>query len=146
MKYYFFLILIIFFNKTFSQNTDSIKFRDTVCLYIDFDLKYDDLKIINIKSNQADEYTYVFPDAKKITFISYKKGELLDCNIKKKRKNIEKFKKIKIEDIHKLGYRKTIDFIFKNKLIIYIVDKKMLKKRKIVLKRAYMMNSNEVQI
>lgn len=146
MKYYFSLILIIFFNTTFSQNIDSIKFRDTVFLYVDLDLKYDDLRIINIKSDKADEFTYVFPDAKKITFISYKKGKLLDCKRKKKKKYIEKFKKIKIEDIHKLGYLKTIDFISKNKLIIYIVDKKNLKKRKVVLKRAYMMNINDVQI
>jgi hypothetical protein len=146
------IMILLFFlcsNATFSQNPIDYKNKDTVYIVFDESEKFEDLYSKNEVSKYSEVYKYVFPDAKTIVFqVNLIKSVPLPSVIKKKRSFLENksLKIITINEIHNLGYDKLLNLIHVKNLTVYIINKKCLKKRKIILKQAVILNIENMEM
>lgn len=138
-------VIFISFN-LFSQTIDNIKVNDTVYIIFDEKESFDDLHLKVSKNKFNEIYSCIFPDNNTLIL-----EVLLQKNSKeifyKKKSFFEKIKlkTIKLENIQKDGYDKTLTTLFEKKVIIYIIDKAEIK-RKIKIKRAFLKNIPNIKM
>lgn len=140
-KKIFISIIFLFSVKALAQNLENLKLRDTIYLMFDENQKFDDLHLNLEKSKYVETYIYGFPDAKDLVFFVYLK-EQLKSNLKKKKVflNETKLKTITTEQMQSIGYFKMVKLISEKKIVVFIINKKDIKCKKTLLKRAYLGN------
>lgn len=140
IKILYLFFILLFSCNVVSQRLNNYKKRDTVYLYFDINEKFSDLRVNFFKNKATNEYTYIFRDSQKIYFRHYikdKKNDFVKCKsfLTENQNNL-----INLNDIRESGFNKTIKNIYINKLVIYIIDKKDFKRKKIFLKKVVMLN------
>ena len=131
----FFLILS---GTIFAQKFDKLIFKDTIVLIVDNNIS-ESLKLKVNKNNINQTYLLYFEDKRILKFLTHKKGIFAKENIKicqQKLKN-SKFKIFTLEQFIEAGFDTVTHTLASNKIVIYIVDVKTKKKRKILLKKAH---------
>ena len=140
------MILLLLNGKINAQNIESFKLRDTIYIYFDVNQKYDDLHQKNNKKKFNESYEYVFPDGKNITFSTLQK-KYLEIYKKEKTFIIDKYSTIlRLNEFKYWGYEKILKLFYDKKFIIYLIDKKDFTKRKILIKRVFLQNLQEIII
>lgn len=138
------LILIISFLtvEMTAQNFDDLKSRDTIFLLFDKNQQAVDLHLKVEEHKVVKSYTYIFPDAKYLNFLTYLKGTSKRENFEICQKDLmnKKLKIMRFEDIHISGFDKIIYLIHSKKVIVYIIDSENYKRRKVRVSRAYIRN------
>jgi hypothetical protein len=124
-----------------------LKLRDTIYLYFDEYESFDDLHLEKITGKVEDNYNYIFPDGKKITF-----GALVNKEHKTEIKVDKSFiannlsEILCLNDIRNIGYVKFINDLINKKVVIFLIDKSDFTRRKIILKKILLMNLPNVNI
>ena len=145
MKKTLIILLLIGCLKTFAQSIENFNVKDTVFIFFDDNEKFDDLHLKKIKGKNNWSYTYIFPDAKNISFATrISKFEEKICV--KKKSILDKKNIININDFHNIGFNNTLNIFFKKKFIFYIIDKKKFKKKNILAKRVFLVNQEQIEI
>ena len=140
-KIFFILMLFLFSAKSIAQNLENLKLRDTLYILFDENQKFDDLHLKNEKGPFNEIYIYVFPDEKYLSFdVNLIKEYKISFKKKKSFLNEKKSEIITIDYIHNMDYYKLIKLLSEKKLVIFIIDEKDFKRKRILLKRAYLLN------
>lgn len=144
MKQFLFILLLSTVNNTLhAQIFNDLHERDTVVLIFEKDVKFNNMVLESSKKHR-DEYHYKFNKYEWISFQTYNKQFQ---EMKKIKKNeLAKKKLIYMQDIYNYGYQQTLNSFFRNKFVFYILDRKKIKCRKIILKRIYLMNLEKMVI
>ena len=104
------------------------------------------MKINKNKTNQT--YTLLLSDEKSLQFLTHDNGIFAKENLKicrKKTQNL-KYKMFNLENLIEAGFDNVKHIIVSNKIIIYIVDVKINKKKRVLLKRAYLQHLPKIEM
>ena len=135
------ILIVIFFLsfKSFAQDIAFIKKTDTIFLYFDEEIKFEDLHLLMSKNPFDEIYNYQFPDGKSLKFqvltnARFKKDVLIK---RKKFLELNKNRILSIDTIHKYGFYKIAKSLDYPRKIIYILNKSDISRKKLILKKAY---------
>ena len=121
MKKTIIILLLIGTIKTFSQSIENFNLKDTIYILFDDTEKFDDLHLKLIKGINNMTYSYNFPDAKSISFVTrINKVEEKICV--KKKSILDKNNIINLIDFHNIGFNNTLTVFFKKKFILYFLN------------------------
>lgn len=147
MKKVYLLLFVLSINFILSQNPKEYENKDTIYILYDIKEKFDDLHTKHEVYKYNEIYTYVFPDAKTIIFnVNLNMSVKFPNVLTKKRCYLDNKSLITLNEIHSLGFNKLINLIHSKHLIVYLINKKDLKKRKIILKQATLLNIENIEM
>ena len=142
------IVCFIFSGTINAQNFENLNFRDTIVLMIDTNHIMDNL-IVKINKNKTNQtYTLLLSDEKSLQFLTHDNGIFAKENLKicrKKTQNL-KYKMFNLENLIEAGFDNVKHIIVSNKIIIYIVDVKINKKKRVLLKRAYLQHLPKIEM
>lgn len=142
------IVYFIFSGTIYAQNFENLNFRDTIVLMIDTNHIMDNL-IVKINKNKTNQtYTLLLSDEKSLQFLTHDNGIFAKENLKicrKKTQNL-KYKMFNLENLIEAGFDNVKHIIVSNKIIIYIVDVKINKKKRVLLKRAYLQHLPKIEM
>jgi hypothetical protein len=141
MKYILFFFISL---NLYSQDIDYLKSQDTIYFLLpesetDLVLKEKGITYRVYGNDFINSYLFNDVDKRMIYFVTYNSDQIPGkANLKVKRKDFLKNNKNKIIDfdfIAKNGLRIPFIDILKGRKVVYIIDSKKIKKRKIILKK-----------
>ena len=145
MKKTIIIVLLIGAIKTFSQSIENFNLKDTIYILFDDTEKFDDLHLKIIKGINNMTYSYNFPDAKSISFVT-RINKFEEKIWVKKKSILDKNNIINLIDFHNIGFNNTLSVFFKKKFIFYIIDKRKFNKKKILAKRVFLVNQQQIEM
>ena len=137
LKFFLLIVMLSFKVSALTQKT-----RDSIYIYFDESLKYDDLHLKTTKNKSNMMFQYIYPDGFHLDLLTYSKSNLAKENFCRRKSFLKKIKILSIADFKTLGYDKSLKFLSKNNIVIFIIDEKE-SKNKIKIRRAYLKTTVE---